>query len=1455
MARDELSSSTPLLAKGAGTGAGKKSEEDYVEGPSTLRGMAYKIITADTVWGTIRNEVRNLLTWAMVVGYVLATTPEYKHLKTPTDYLGAGVAVILFIEWLTRVWTSPEHPPYQDRTCGYLLSKHSLLSLVSIVPYAVLLIVSPMAMEGAQFLPAISLTTRFTHNTAGPGSFEDALTVLRAVYENGKMLILSSFYLLVGLWLFIAGGYYLTERNNPAVAGRFDTFLDCMWWALINMMGEYPINTQLSNWGKVIGVAAMVIAIGGVHGISTGIISDGYSKHMAKEVLGEEEEDDEGDEEAELDEQDEMNLLPQTRFELQASGIELTEEEEQQLDESGVIESWALPSDVRSSYLFINGCTRIGEIQEGFILLLVLLNVVCNMIDTEEEIAKGAWWKEFYSVLEAVSVGIFTVEFVIRFYAMGAHKDYPGLTGRMYWSVTNFYPIIDMLAILPFYIDLCIPGDVIIPTTFIRVLRLFRMFRLFKAGKFVEGMNVLKAVLVDKLPLLAMLGYGVTILLLFFSVLMYYSERNSSNPGIKSEFQTLTGALWITLLNFTGEYPLADYSVTGKIINIFVAFLAIALFGLPTAILADGISDKLQLLDKQKRQHGLEEIEEEEDQTWRDEADDTCMGQLFLFMEGQDVVQGDTTIEEPWYETWGVRFEWTILSLIMANTLCFIIRTLPDNEVVWDQHWWDNDPYFTWFERICVFVFTFEYILRCIASFGDPRLKNAWYSPVLCLGYMTSVFGIIDLAGIVPWYINHFFKGMPTGTMILRVLRLLRLLKVERYLPIFRLAGRVMRTREHSLLAACFILLISTVVFATLLHNTEKANFSPETATHYTMAYRYRSVPNSLWFTFVHLTGDYPLIKYSTLGRFINVLMIIIAQGLVGIPLAIIVEGFQDVLETRMNEGDEKRERLAKYAALIPNFSPLESMDDQYDAWRLGISIEKVREMGREAVVAAHYAQIGASSHTDLHHVELWCRQDTANKLDKLEQAYTKLEAGDETVKPELADETSKQGDDSSKQEEQAADTEAAADDGTDNLGGLEPANFGADNSSGSGHGSGSGAGRPSTYGSTTSSITARASCSPFACRPTRHREPESWLEEGLAYGGPVDSTEHVGIGIGSGRGPEEGEQEGEQGAEDELLPLGDEAQCCVFNVLNCSEWFDHLQMLVILTTLAGIAVFTNDDWKDQGWGKGIAAAQYGTAGFFALEFLLRLYSCPADPKFQGIGRSNMMVSGAEWHEWRDYPYVCYLTDFVGFIDLMAFVPFFVAMAFHPGSDEYVAARMLQLIVIIKIDRRLPAFAMLDDVLTTGQTGRLLLCTLLLSVLLWVFFGATLYLIEKDTPEMTGAFADMGISLFTTTIFIGGEWCRIDLNQPWGQLVGALLCFVGIGIIGIPMAAFFDAYSALGEDYFKDFHGTVKAATKEQLEGAAAKKRGTTMGEGTMEEGEPGEGCSGALCPGHADFD
>merc|ERR1719440_496545 len=128
---------------------------------------------------------------------------------------------------------------------------------------------------------------------------------------------------------------------------------------------------------------------------------------------------------------------------------------------------------------------------------------------------------------------------------------------------------------------------------------------------------------------------------------MYYTERNNSRADVASEFSTVPKAMWITLLNLTGEYPIADYTTAGKILSTFVAFFAIAAFGIPVAILVDGMSDQFANLDKIK---GRNKEEEEEEAEVEPVDTETALGKLHIFMKGENLVTGDETLEDPWYE-------------------------------------------------------------------------------------------------------------------------------------------------------------------------------------------------------------------------------------------------------------------------------------------------------------------------------------------------------------------------------------------------------------------------------------------------------------------------------------------------------------------------------------------------------------------------------------------------------------------------------------------------------------------------------------------------------------------------------------------------------------------------------------------------------------------------------------
>ena len=81
-----------------------------------------------------------------------------------------------------------------------------------------------------------------------------------------------------------------------------------------------------------------------------------------------------------------------------------------------------------------------------------------------------------------MTVGVFTVEYIVRFWALGAEAKYQGAKGR-FWYTISFFSLVDLAAILPFFIDLML-NDILSSTVFIRLFRLFRMMRV--EGRYLE---------------------------------------------------------------------------------------------------------------------------------------------------------------------------------------------------------------------------------------------------------------------------------------------------------------------------------------------------------------------------------------------------------------------------------------------------------------------------------------------------------------------------------------------------------------------------------------------------------------------------------------------------------------------------------------------------------------------------------------------------------------------------------------------------------------------------------------------------------------------------------------------------------------------------------------------------------------------------------------------------------
>jgi voltage-gated potassium channel len=242
----------------------------------------------------------------------------------------------------------------------------------------------------------------------------------------------------------------------------------------------------------------------------------------------------------------------------------------------------ALPGDVPS---------RIFDI---FIMSLIFLNVIAVILETVKSISLH--FMPLFQTFEIVSVVIFTVEYLLRLWSCTVYKKYKApFRGRFRFALTPM-AIVDLVAILPFYIPMLIPFDL----RFVRVLRLMRMFRLFKMGRYSDSLKTLGNVLKRKKEELLITASVVMILLVVVSSLMYFVE-NEAQP---EAFSSIPAAMWwgvatLTTVGYGDVYPI---TTMGKFLGAIISLLGIGMFALPAGILGGGFVEEMQRKrDKKKR--------------------------------------------------------------------------------------------------------------------------------------------------------------------------------------------------------------------------------------------------------------------------------------------------------------------------------------------------------------------------------------------------------------------------------------------------------------------------------------------------------------------------------------------------------------------------------------------------------------------------------------------------------------------------------------------------------------------------------------------------------------------------------------------------------------------------------------------------------------------------------------
>ena len=221
-----------------------------------------------------------------------------------------------------------------------------------------------------------------------------------------------------------------------------------------------------------------------------------------------------------------------------------------------------------------------------FIYTLIVLNVLAIILESYNEITTN--YRLLFEYFEIFSVVIFSVEYILRLYTADLEFSKTLFRSKKLKFATSSFGLIDLLAVLPFYLPLLFPFDLRV----LRILRLFRLLRIFKLGRLSKSMKTITSVLKETRSELAITIFVAFILLILSSTLMYHFE-NEAQPD---KFQNIGQALWwsvatLTTVGYGDVYPV---TAIGKILSAIIALIGIGFVALPTGILSSAFIEKVQ---------------------------------------------------------------------------------------------------------------------------------------------------------------------------------------------------------------------------------------------------------------------------------------------------------------------------------------------------------------------------------------------------------------------------------------------------------------------------------------------------------------------------------------------------------------------------------------------------------------------------------------------------------------------------------------------------------------------------------------------------------------------------------------------------------------------------------------------------------------------------------------------
>lgn len=212
--------------------------------------------------------------------------------------------------------------------------------------------------------------------------------------------------------------------------------------------------------------------------------------------------------------------------------------------------------------------TPAGKLFDVLLIVSILASVAVVMLDSVSSISQK--WGTLLKTAEWFFTILFTIEYLLRL----------ACAGRAIRYARSFFGIVDILAIVPTYLNLILPGSRYLLV--IRLLRVLRIFRILHLSRFVSEANVLMAALASSKRKILVFFFAVLTLVVILGSLMYVIEGHNPQSGFTSIPKSVYWA--IVTLTTVGYGDISPQTGIGQMLAAMVMILGYSIIAVPTGI-------------------------------------------------------------------------------------------------------------------------------------------------------------------------------------------------------------------------------------------------------------------------------------------------------------------------------------------------------------------------------------------------------------------------------------------------------------------------------------------------------------------------------------------------------------------------------------------------------------------------------------------------------------------------------------------------------------------------------------------------------------------------------------------------------------------------------------------------------------------------------------------------------